>query len=99
MTSRLRRLAVSAALSLLIVVGLVFDASARRDEWARSRNARLTRVAELGFVDLALSSSSRWLRNPSRVERTAAVADTASSLDTDPAAGWTPPPSALRGAP
>ncbi len=92
MTSRLRGLALGAALLVLIVVGLAFDVSARRDEWSRSRSARLERVTELGFVDLALSSSSRWLRHPSQVERTAAVADTASSLDTDPATGWSAPP-------
>ena len=93
MKSRVARLLLSAALFALIGVGLVVDASFRRAEWMRARPARVARVTELGFADLALSSSSRWLRHPSLVERAAAVADAPTSLDTDPAVGLLPPPS------
>lgn len=91
MKSRVARLLLSAALFALIGAGLVVDASSRRTTWTLSRPARLARVRELGFADLALSSSSRWLRHPSLVERAAAVADTPDSLDTDPAVGLLPP--------
>ncbi|MCA9574701.1 MAG: hypothetical protein R3B40_15510 [Polyangiales bacterium] len=45
----------------------------------------------LGTADLALSSSSRWLRHSSQVEPAAAAADAPASLDTDPAGAWLPP--------
>ena len=52
-------------------------------------------VRLLGFPDLALSSSSRWLRHPSQAELGAAFADAPGSFDTDPAGAWVGPPRAL----
>ncbi len=46
----------------------------------------MARVAEItGLSDLALSSSSRWLRHPSLAEPSAAAWDAPLGLDVDPA--------------
>jgi hypothetical protein len=66
---------------------------------ACQRSARLERhpqtqavVRLLGMADLALSSSSRWLRHPSVSEPGAAFADGPAMLDVDPAGAAIGPP-------
>ena len=57
--------------------------------------ARRALVETLGTADLALSSSSRWLRHPSLAEPGAPFADGPATLDTDPAGGLIGPPRAI----
>lgn len=82
-------LALLSALTLLLLAGA--------DAWRRNANhaerARMHGVLTqlTGSSDLALSSSSRWLRNPTLVEPAAAAADAPAILDTDPAGALIPP--------
>lgn len=93
--ARLRRLA-AAALGLVLLSGLsVGHALWRRAEDARTLPARRALVRGLGFADLALSSSARWLRHPSQVEPTAPFADLPASWDPDPAGALIGPPEPL----
>ena len=88
-------LALLSALTLLLLAGA--------DAWRRNANhaerARMHGVLTqlTGSSDLALSSSSRWLRNPSQVEPAAAAADAPAILDTDPAGALIPPDPTLLG--
>jgi hypothetical protein len=66
-------------------------AAARRAARASSSDARLSLAAVLGTPDLALSSSSRWLRHPSLVEPMAPFADGPATLDVDPAGAFVSP--------
>jgi hypothetical protein len=52
-------------------------------------------VRLVGAPDLAISSSSRWLRHPSLSEPAAPFADAPASLDTDPAGAVLAAPRAL----
>ena len=87
MTRRARERALGvllAALALALALAAL-DASTR----TRTRGsdlAMMSRVAEAtGLSDLALSSSSRWLRHPSLAEPNAALWDAPLGLDVDPA--------------
>ena len=73
------------ALMLVVLIAVGFDAAARRSAFAAQRPAVLAVVRQLGFADLALSSSARWLRTPSQSERSAPLTDAPLSFDTDPA--------------
>jgi len=87
-----------ALLGALLLLGLTaLDAQRRHaDHAARARmHGVITQL--LGSSDLALSSSSRWLRNPSQVEPAAASADAPAILDTDPAGALIPPDPTLLG--
>jgi len=67
-------------------------AAARLPGAERERGA-LVRLA--GVPELAVSSSSRWLRHPSLSEPGAPFADAPAMLDTDPAGAAIAPPRAL----
>ena len=80
------------ALTIVLVVGLldvwvVRDAREQRNQHVSTEGAVVRAIA-----DLALSSTARWLRNPSNVEPWAAVADHPASLDTEPAGAVIGPP-------
>jgi hypothetical protein len=75
------------------------DATARRSARDASSSARRELAALLGAPDLALSSSSRWLRHPSLSEPMAPFADGPATLDVDPGGGFVSPLSALVGDP
>ncbi|MEM6960745.1 MAG: hypothetical protein AAF550_03250 [Myxococcota bacterium] len=51
------------------------------------RQAATSTVRLLGLPDLALSSTSRWLRHPSLSEPSAPFSDGPATLDQDPAGG------------
>lgn len=82
---RLLRASLVSAFMLTLVVALGIDASARQASSEAQRPEMLAVVQQLGFVDLALSSSARWLRTPSQSERSAPLTDAPLSFDTDPA--------------
>ncbi|MFT5354422.1 MAG: hypothetical protein ACI9KE_001627 [Polyangiales bacterium] len=82
---RLYRALVAAAFFLALLVGLVIDAASRKTAFEAQRPETLAVVRQLGFADLALSSSARWLRVPSQSERSAPLTDAPLSFDTDPA--------------
>lgn len=90
-TRRVRVLvAVLAALGAA-VAGAAVDASRR----AHLDGPALDRfVARTGSSELALSSTSRWLRNPGLAEPGAACQDQPPCLDTDPAGLAIAPPRA-----
>jgi hypothetical protein len=82
----LRAAAIAGALLFaLCLMGIDAAARRRRLHGAEVTRARRAVVRLAGAPDLALSSSSRWLRHPSQVEITAAVQDGPASLDVDPA--------------
>jgi len=84
-------IAVLAACAVALAAILV-DAGRRR---AARREEALMQAAVVdvaGVADLALSSSSRWLRHPSQAEPGAATSDLPSSLDVDPAGALIGPP-------
>ena len=87
-----------ALLGALLLLALTAVDALRRHA-AESERARMHGVLTqlLGSSDLALSSSSRWLRNPSQVEPAAAAADAPAILDTDPAGALIPPDPTLLG--
>ncbi|MGE0789401.1 MAG: hypothetical protein AB7S26_27250 [Sandaracinaceae bacterium] len=87
-------LALGLAVGLIaLLAAIVIDAGARRSA-TRRRTAR--EVVQLtGLPDLALSSSSRWLRHPSESEAGAFGADVPAGLDTDPAGALIGPPRAI----
>jgi hypothetical protein len=90
---------VALALALTLLGVAAADAARRANEAAATDHAgtqaALGRL--LGSADLALSSSSRWLRHPSLVEPGAAAADAPGSLDADPAGALHPPRPAILG--
>lgn len=79
--------------AVLLLVGLTLGA-VTIDAVTRTRSfdlPRMARVAETtGLSDLALSSSSRWLRHPSLAEPSAATWDAPLGLDVDPAGAAIP---------
>lgn len=82
---RLHRAAFASAVFLVLLAGLSLDAHMRRVAFEAERPNMHAVVRQLGFVDLALSSSARWLRTPSQSERSAPLTDAPLSFDTDPA--------------
>lgn len=89
---RARALAAALVVALLAIAGVLGDAARRRgaDEERRAMRSAVVRV--LGTPDLALSSSSRWLRHPSQAEPGAPFADAPGMPDPDPAGGVIAPP-------
>lgn len=71
-----------------LTLGVVVHASLRHDDVEVRRAA----VRSIGFADLALSSSARWLRHPSQVELAAPFQDGPASVDVDPAGSVIGPP-------
>jgi len=89
---RLIRLLMVAGLYALLVLGVAFDAGARRQREVARRDEVHAVVGLLGFGDLALSSGARWLRHPSQTEAGAPFADLPGALDIDPAGAAIGPP-------
>jgi hypothetical protein len=91
-TPRLRLLlATGAALGLAFAL-VIGDAARRRADDASRATERTALCRLLGTADLALSSTSRWLRHPSLAEPGAPFADGPASLDTDPGGALITPP-------
>ena len=86
------------ALALLVLLGATaaagVHAGMRQSAERRGRAERRALVEALGFADLALSSSVRWIRHPSQVETGAARSDLPGALDVDPAGALIGPPEA-----
>jgi hypothetical protein len=76
------------------VVWMLFDAQSRRAAQEARHPEVQSVVRVLGVADLALSSSSRWLRHPSITEPGAPFADGPAILDNDPAGAAIGPPHA-----
>lgn len=73
------------------LAGLVLLDASRQEHTRATEHARAV-VRTVGLPDLALSSTSRWLRHPSQVEPWAAVSDHPAALDTEPAGSVIGPP-------
>ncbi|MCB9600135.1 MAG: hypothetical protein H6721_01895 [Sandaracinus sp.] len=86
--ARTRRLLAAVALLALATAGVLAHALTRH----ANLDARRAAVRFVGFADLALSSSARWIRHPSQVEPGAPFQDGPASLDTDPAGAVVGPP-------
>ena len=92
----------AAAFVVLFAVGLIVLSSVSRRTPSREADARRRALREattrvVGTADLALSSSSRWLRHPSQAEPGAAFADAPASFDPDPAGAAIGPPRQVLG--
>lgn len=94
MTGRLRALAIVLGLAALLIATVLADAARRRAARDAEASHRLL-VRVIRLPDLALSSSSRWLRHPSQAEPGAALADLPAGLDVDPAGALIGPPRAI----
>ncbi len=94
---RLRFLGLVFAAMSLIGGGLGVHAWTERNTHTQRDQARAELARSLGFADLALSSSARWIRHPSQVEPMAPMSDLPASFDTDPAGAWLGPPVPPRG--
>ncbi|MEM7608835.1 MAG: hypothetical protein AAF411_26105, partial [Myxococcota bacterium] len=76
---------LAALVMLALIVAMHVHGSARHSAWQDCVDERRSAVARVGFSDLALSSSARWLRAPSQTERSAPLSDGPIAFDTDPA--------------
>jgi hypothetical protein len=97
MTQR-RAMAVAVALvvsPLLVIVGLGFDAHARRRAKGAESEAIDALARRLPTSDLALSGGARWLRSVSLEEPGAAFSDGPAVPDPDPAGAAMAPPREL----
>jgi len=81
--SRFRVLATLSLALGLATLGVFIDANRRRG--AIDSQAIGSFVRRTGSADLALSSTSRWLRHPSLAEPGAACQDGPPCIDTEPA--------------
>lgn len=81
--SRFTALALGVSLFALAITAVAFDAHQRSA--SRDDEALRTFVQRTGSADLALSSTSRWLRHPSLAEPGAACQDGPPCIDTEPA--------------
>ena len=91
--SRTKWLALALVVSpALVVVGLAWDAQARRATKSSEAAAIDTVARRLPTSDLALSGGARWLRAISLEEPGAAFADGPASPDPDPAGAAMAPP-------
>jgi hypothetical protein len=80
---------------VLLTVGMLWmlqDAAVKRAAHQKRDPQVHSIVRLLGVADLALSSSSRWLRHPSITEPGAPFADSPALLDNDPAGAMISPP-------
>lgn len=82
---RVFRASFAAAILLVLLAVIGLDVRARQANAEANHSEILAVVEQLGFADLALSSSARWLRTPSQSERSAPLTDAPLSFDTDPA--------------
>ncbi len=82
--ARRERIFIAALVGVALALTLVtLDARTRSQSASLARMTRVVRTT--GLSDLALSSSSRWLRTPSLAEPNAALWDAPLGLDVDPA--------------
>lgn len=81
--SRFAALGVGVSLFALAITAVALDAHQRSA--AQSDEALRAFVHRTGSADLALSSTSRWLRHPSLAEPGAACQDGPPCIDTEPA--------------
>jgi hypothetical protein len=88
---RVRALAILFAVGCIVLASIARRGPARETD-ARRRSMRVAVTRVVGTADLALSSSSRWLRHPSQAEPGAAFADAPASFDPDPAGAAIAPP-------
>ena len=89
-------LGVGGAFVASLVAMLVHaDAQRAKATAPHEERQRASVVRLVGVADLAVSSSSRWLRHPSVSEPGAAFSDAPAMLDTDPAGAAVAPPRAL----
>ena len=91
---RVRRFGWTVLALLTATAAATAHSWARRDAERATRAKRQALVGALGFADLALSSSVRWIRHPSQVEPNAARSDLPGALDVDPAGALVGPPEA-----
>ncbi len=95
MIARRLRAVISALAALaLAVTAAAWDASTRAPADAEAIDAFVSRT---GSSELALSTTSRWLRHPSSAEPGAACQDQPPCLDVDPAGLAITPPRAWFG--
>jgi len=82
---------------VLVTLGVaaVLHGAHRRGALPGRREVARAAVLWIGVPDLALSSSSRWLRHPSQVEPAAPFSDLPAALDVDPAGAVVGPPRAV----
>lgn len=93
---RAMRIAVAILVSpALVVLGLTWDAHARRSAKQTETPAIDALARRLPTSDLALSGGARWLRSVSLEEPGAAFADGPATPDPDPAGGAMAPPAEL----
>lgn len=89
-----RRLGVIGAVllgGLVVAITLGLDARARVSEARGSTEASARVVRVTGLPELALSTSSSWLRHPALSPPSAGAADAPVGLDVDPAGAAVPP--------
>jgi len=91
---RLAVLGITLALFAVAVLTVLLDARSRRVLDASALDAFVRRT---GSSELALSSTSRWLRHPGLAEPGAACQDQPPCLDTDPGGLAIGPPRATFG--
>jgi hypothetical protein len=90
---RAMRIAVALIVSpALVIVGLAYDAQARRAAKATEAPTIDALARRLPSSDLALSGGARWLRSVSLEEPGAAFADGPATPDPDPAGAAMAPP-------
>jgi hypothetical protein len=82
---RLRVLASVLALSAAIALAVVLDARARIDAGRAQQERTAPIAAATGLSELALSTSSTWLRHPALAVPSAGASDAPLGLDVDPA--------------
>ncbi len=91
--TRARRIALALVLSpAIVVMGLAYDAHARRAAKANDAASIDALARRLPTSDLALSGGARWLRAISLEEPGAAFADGPALPDPDPAGAAMAPP-------
>ena len=95
--ARNSRLAGCAILLCVALVAITLDAGERRRAALPALAISRAAVRTLGTPDLALSSSSRWLRHPSQAEPGAPFSDSPAALDPDPGGSVLAPPRELLG--
>ncbi len=90
--ARTKLLGAFGLLLAALLVATAVDARARRARHEPLAAMSRAVVRTLGTPDLALSSSSRWLRHPSQSEPGAPFADAPATLDVDPGSAVVGPP-------
>lgn len=87
---RQRVLVIASLLSAMVITQLVIDARWRvtRGEIDAALGTRIVRVT--GLSELALSTSSTWLRHPALAAPSAGASDAPLGLDVDPAGAVIP---------